>query len=71
MIVRPIKTRIFEEGESLFDFVVKYFKKLPEESVIVVTSKIVALSEKRTVIVKDNKTKEKLIKKEIQILLNL
>ena len=70
MIVRPIKTRIFEEGESLFDFVVKYFKKLPEESVIVVTSKIVALSEKRTVIVKDNKTKEKLIKKESQFALS-
>lgn len=70
MIVRPIKTHVFEEGENLFDFVAKYFKKLPEESVIVVTSKIVALSEKRTVIVKDNKTKEKLIKKESQFALS-
>ena len=70
MIVRPIKTHVFEEGENLFDFVVKYFKKLPEESVIVVTSKIVALSEKRTAIIRNEKTKEELIKKESHFQIN-
>lgn len=64
MIVKPIKTRVFKEGENLFDFVCKYFKKIPEKSVIVITSKIVALSEKRTVAVESSKIKgikEKLI----------
>ena len=69
MIVKPIKTCIFKEGENLFSFVVKYFKKLPEESIVVVTSKIVALSEKRTAIIKNNKTKEKLIRKESEFAL--
>lgn len=64
MIVSPIKTRIFNEGENLFDFIVQYVKKLPEKSVLVITSKIVALAENRVENVKNNKTKEELIKKE-------
>jgi len=64
MITQPIKTRVFKEGEDLFSFVVEYIKELSEESVIVVTSKIVALAEKRTAVAKDNKTKEKLIRQE-------
>jgi F420-0:gamma-glutamyl ligase len=69
MIIRPIKTQIFKEGENLFSFVVQYFKKLPEESVVVITSKIVALSEKRTAIVDNEKTKEKLIREESEFAL--
>lgn len=64
MIIRAIKTRIFREGDDLFAFVTNYFKRIPERSVIVVTSKIVALEEKRTAIVKDEKSKEILIRKE-------
>lgn len=64
MIIQPIKTRIFQEGENLFAFVINYFKKLPEKSVIVITSKIVALAERRTAIAGDKKTKEKLIREE-------
>jgi coenzyme F420-0:L-glutamate ligase len=64
MIVKPIRTRIFKEGENLFDFVCKYLKKIPEESVVVVTSKIIALGEKRTAVPENIKTKEKLILKE-------
>lgn len=67
MITKPIKTRVFKEGEDLFEFVCSYFKKIPEKSVIVVTSKIVALAEKRTVLVKNIKEKEDLIKRESQI----
>jgi len=66
MRVKAIKTKIFNEGENLFSFVTGYIKKLPEESVVVVTSKIVALAERRTAIIKDAKTKEKLIRKESQ-----
>ncbi len=64
MLVKPIKTRIFKEGENLFNFVTHYIKKLPEKSVVVVTSKIVALAENRTAIIEDEKTRERLIRAE-------
>jgi len=64
MIVREIKTSIFQEGEDLFAFITNYFKKLPERSVIVVTSKIVALAEKRTAVAENVQAKEKLIRAE-------
>ncbi|MDD2913163.1 MAG: coenzyme F420-0:L-glutamate ligase [Candidatus Paceibacterota bacterium] len=67
MIIQPIKTRIFQEGENLFAFITNYFKDIPEKSIIVVTSKIVALAEKRTAVVKNTQTKEKLIYKESEI----
>jgi len=67
MIIKPIKTRVFKEGEGLFTFIGHYFKKLPERSVVVVTSKIVALAEKRTAVVKNNQTKEKLIRAESEL----
>ncbi len=66
MLVKPIKTRVFQEGENLLDFINKYIKKLPEKSVLIVTSKIVALAEKRTVIIKDKNTREELIQSESQ-----
>ena len=61
MIVKPIKTRIFREGDDLFAVITDYLKKVPERAVIVVTSKIVALSERRTAMAEN---KEKLIRKE-------
>lgn len=64
MIVQPIQTRVFQEGEDLFDFISCYVKKIPERSVIVVTSKIVALAERRTAVANNPKEKEKLIKSE-------
>lgn len=64
MIIRAIKTRIFQEGEDLPVFITDYFKKLPERSVIIVTSKIVALAEKRTAVAENAQTKEKLIRAE-------
>jgi len=69
MTIRSLRTRVFKEGENLFPFVVHYFKKIPEQSVIVVTSKIVALSEKRTAIAENKKTKEKLIREESEFAL--
>lgn len=48
MQTRPIKTRIFEEREDLVVFIKKHVPALKDGSVLVVTSKIVALSEGRT-----------------------
>jgi F420-0:gamma-glutamyl ligase len=64
MTIRPIKTRIFKEDENLFDFIVQHVKKIPEKSVIAVTSKIIALSENRTSIIKNSTTKKELMRKE-------
>ncbi len=64
MIVKSIKTRVFREREDLFSFVMRYLRKIPERTVIVVTSKIVSLAEGRTARIENKLTKEKLIKQE-------
>lgn len=64
MQIYPIKTRIFRENEDLIAFILKYVKNLRENSILVVTSKIVALSEGRTVEYKNRRQKIKFIKKE-------
>src|SRR6185369_3004735 len=64
MQVTPTKTRIFRENEDLVEFILKYFKKIPEKSVLVVTSKIVALSEGKTAPFKNEIQKDKLVKQE-------
>lgn len=64
MQIKTIKTRIFCENENLLDFILKYVKRIPENSVLVITSKIVALAEGRTVKYKNQSQKVKLIKKE-------
>lgn len=64
MLVTPIKTKIFKEKENLIKFILKYIKRIPENSIIVVTSKIVALSEGRMVKYKNQSQKVKLIKEE-------
>ncbi len=64
MIVKPIKTRIFNENEDLVAFIKTHIKKLKENSVLVITSKIVALAEGRTVVVTSKKEKEEVIRRE-------
>ena len=64
MNIQPIKTKVFKEGDDIVAFIVQYVKKLPENSVLVVTSKIVALAEGRTVVYKNDKQKVSLIKQE-------
>jgi len=66
MKIKAIKTEIFEEGESLAKFIILNIKKIPNKSILVITSKIVALSEERTVEIKNSHTREKIIKKESQ-----
>ncbi len=67
MQVQPIKTRIFREKENLADFIVAHVPRLPEDSVLVVTSKIVALAEGRTVA--DVRQREHVIEKESEFVL--
>ncbi len=64
MNVVPVKTRIFKEGDDLLAFIRKYVKTLPERSLLVVTSKIVALAEGRSAIAKTEREKGRLIKQE-------
>ncbi len=64
MYVKAITTKVFQEKENLNDFILKYLPRVSEGSVIVVTSKIVALAEGRTAVFKNQKEKEVLIKKE-------
>lgn len=69
MNVKAIKTRIFKENENLLDFILKYIPKAKEGDIVVVTSKIVALSEGRTHPLGDEKSREQLIKKESEFAL--
>jgi F420-0:gamma-glutamyl ligase len=64
MQITPVKTKIFCENENLLEFILKYIKRIPENSVLVVTSKIIALAEGRTVEYKNQRQKIKLIKQE-------
>ena len=61
MLVKAIRTRVFTEGEDLVAFIRAHVRRMPEEAVLVVTSKIVALAESRTA---DPKDREAVIKAE-------
>lgn len=61
MKVKAIHTRIFNEGENLQHFIVEHIPTLQDGSILVVTSKIVALAENRTALLKE---KNRIIKEE-------
>jgi len=69
MKIKTIKTRIFKPDENLFHFMEDYISIITEKSILVVTSKIVALSEGRAVEKVDDRTKEKLIASESDFVL--
>jgi F420-0:gamma-glutamyl ligase len=69
MKIQALKTRVFKEGETLLPFVEHYIEQPREESIIVITSKIVALSENRVVENTEEETWEKMIKQESQFAL--
>jgi len=73
MEIKAIKTRIFRENEDLISFILKYVKNIKENSVLVVTSKIIALSEGRTVnidiSIPRDQFREKIIKSESEYML--
>ncbi len=61
MKTKAVHTRLFQEKESLEQFIYEHISRLKDGSVLVVTSKIVALSEGRTAAPED---KVKIIKRE-------
>lgn len=64
MEIKAIKTKVFKPNEDLFSFIENNVLKLKDGSVLVVTSKIVSLSEGRVENIEDDKTRERLIKAE-------
>lgn len=64
MLVTPIKTALFKENGNLFSFLDKHLPRLKNKDIVIVTSKIVALSEGRFCVLKNEKEKDELIKKE-------
>jgi coenzyme F420-0:L-glutamate ligase len=66
MNVHPVKTRVFKEGEDLEAFIVEHVPAIADGTVLVVTSKIVALAEGRTGAVED---REKIIEAESEFVL--
>jgi len=53
MNVRPVRTRVFKEHEDLEEFIIEHIPHIADGMVLVVTSKIVALSEGRTARLED------------------
>lgn len=66
MIVRSIRTSIFRERQSLPQFLLRHLLRLRERSIVVVTSKIVALAEGRVQNCATERGRVKLIKSESQ-----
>lgn len=64
MKIQALKTGVFEQGDDITSFIEKYAGTALEKTVIVVTSKIVALSEHRVAEFRDEESKEILIKAE-------
>ena len=64
MKVTAIRTAIFREGDGLISFITKHISRPREGSIIVVTSKIIALSEHRTAVRTSEKVKDSIIKSE-------
>lgn len=62
--VTPFKTRVFKERENLAAFVTRYIPKLRNSSILVVTSKIVALAEGAVAAASTSRAKDALIRAE-------
>lgn len=60
MQVTPIQTDKFYPGDDLFSFITQAIPTLEEESILVVTSKIVSLAENRVVPIRTGNKQEKL-----------
>lgn len=67
MIIEPIKTRIFLEWENILDFISEHIPVIHDGEILVVTSKIVALSEGRTFSPRGIEEKVEMIKQESEI----
>lgn len=65
MMISPIRTAIFHQGENLAEFIINNVDSslIPERSLLVITSKIVSLAENRT-IPQNSIEKKKLVQRE-------
>ena len=61
MKIQAIRTRLFQEGEKIEDFILESIPHIKSGTILAVTSKIVALAERRTA---EPREKEKIILKE-------
>lgn len=68
MMIQPIRCQIFQPHQSLVEYIQRFVPSLQEEDVLVVTSKIVALSQGR--IVDDVHRKEEIVREESDVALN-
>ncbi len=64
MLVQAIRTRLFLESEDLVAFITEHLPSVENGSVVVVTSKIIALAEGRTVVPESEDAKDRLIQSE-------
>ncbi len=69
MKIQAIKTRIFRPKENLLRFIAGYLPRIKEKTILVVTSKIVALAEGRLRAKVNEKNKYKIIKRESDFVL--
>lgn len=49
MQILAISTKLFHEGDDLLSFLIAFLPQLQEKDIVVITSKIIALSESRTI----------------------
>ncbi len=64
MNIRPIKTRVFKEGEDILAFIMKHVRGLKNGSVLAVTSKIVSLAEGAVMQATTSRAKDAIIRAE-------
>jgi putative folate metabolism gamma-glutamate ligase len=64
MIVKAYKTEPIRGGDSLYHILDKYLPKLEEKDVLVITSKIISITQGRIVALDENVDKYELIRKE-------
>lgn len=69
MRIKAIKTKIFRPNEDVLNFIDKYINRISDKDIIVITSKIVALSEGRLIKDVDKKMKKKIIEDESDFVL--
>jgi len=69
MKVKAIRTRLFKPGEKLSDFLDQYFRRPAEGDILIITSKIVALAEKRFVTGATEAGKRRIIRRESDLVI--
>lgn len=68
MKVTPIKTRIFKHKEALLPFITEHVAQLENESILLITSKILSLSQNR-IVSRNEIEKKDLVENEADVLL--